>query len=76
MTSPLDPRVTRFLFEGEMLTARQVHAIVPAVSISAIRRMLKAGHTDRFQILDGIAALKAESRRRQIAGGRLCRPRL
>ena len=73
MTQPLDPQVTRFLFEGEMLTVRQVHQIVPAVSLGTIRKLLQQGYSDRFQLMDGIPALRAEGRRRRSACSHLYR---
>jgi hypothetical protein len=76
MTQPLDPHVTRFLFEGEMLTVRQVHQIVPAVALGTVRRLLQQGYSDRFQLMDGIPALRAEGRRKQRANSHLYRPRV
>lgn len=76
MTQPQDPQVTRFLFEGEMLTARQVHQIVPAVALGTVRKLLQQGHSDRFQLMDGIPALRAEGRRRRNASSHLHRPRV
>lgn len=76
MTQPLDPRVTRFLFEGQMLTVRQVHQIVPALALETIRRLLRKGYRDRFQLMDGIPAQRAEARRRRSACSQLCKPRI
>lgn len=40
-----------FLFEGQMLTVRQVHALVPAYSLGRIGDLLKRGMTTKQEML-------------------------
>lgn len=64
-----DPK--RYEFEGQQLTVREIHEIIPALGREAISRRIAAGMTTRQQMLnfDAGAAWRAGGRRGRAACG-------
>ena len=59
----------KFEFEGQLRSISEIHALVPALTASTIRKHLQAGRTTRQAMLtfDPIAARRRGGRRGRIA---------